>query len=81
MLGSRLMSSIALPVTATIRDEAPLLTETQVAFFNKNGFLSVDRITSEEDVAEIRSCAFSGKLNAVKPRFGGVNDLAEQALA
>ena len=42
------------PTYNAVDDQAHFLSEEQVAFFKKEGYLAVDRITSPEDVAEIR---------------------------
>ena len=49
------MSSAPSTFPASVQDGSQLITEEQVAFFKEHGYLALDRITTDEDVAEIRS--------------------------
>jgi ectoine hydroxylase-related dioxygenase (phytanoyl-CoA dioxygenase family) len=46
---------VASPTSNPVQNDTQILTDAQVAAFKEQGFLSVDRVTSSEDVAEIRS--------------------------
>jgi ectoine hydroxylase-related dioxygenase (phytanoyl-CoA dioxygenase family) len=48
------MSSVTLPVNDSIQGASQILSDAQVTFFKEQGYLSVDRVTTDEDVAEIR---------------------------
>lgn len=49
------MPTITQPVSASLQNGSQILSAAQVAFFKENGYLALDRITTDEDVTEIRS--------------------------
>jgi ectoine hydroxylase-related dioxygenase (phytanoyl-CoA dioxygenase family) len=49
------MPPVKSPTSNSVQDGAQLLSEAQVASFKKFGYLAVDKITTDEDVADIRN--------------------------